>query len=442
MLTKRAALGLLFLFFSFSAYAKKEVVFFGGGGEPATPGTIFDKTYQDFGLFSSQSGWSSRSYFDGGHPQSEALANTMSKGQNKPMTAFHVNNEIANLKKRIQSGDLKSGDQLMVTIATHGLPTQPPQIAHSVAATDGIIDLGQLKELRDLAEANGVQLGIVDYSCHSGVTLNLGSDKTCVVSAASHNVGYVNAGEEIGKNIKKGSNLEEAFLMGRKAPSPGAPQISTEAGRKAYAATQFLSESMRERTSIAPAMAQDAKDCYGVNSNPFKKLVSQLRDIEKNKGLYHQARIRLGLTDSEVEPIIKKLESSMQSYENARQHAQESFVSVNSIDNGNKCKNVLNYQLCGSLKQWEFGYKQLEKKAQAGSLSQKESAELKAYKEQVSSPEFQQWKTKQAEFDKKAHDIYWEADKVAQAERDVYEKLYQHFSAQEKKPNPCRNFVL
>lgn len=442
MLIKRAACGLLILFFSFSAYAKKEVVFFGGGGEPATPGTIFDKTYQDFGLFSPQSGWTSRSYFNGGHPQSEALANAISKGQNKPMTAFHVNNEIANLKKRIQSGDLKSGDQLMVTVATHGLPHEAPQLAHSVAATDGIIDLGQLKELRDLAEAKGVQLGIVDYSCHSGSTLALGSDKTCVVSAASHNVGYVNAGEEIGKNLKKGANLEDAFLIGRRALSPGAPQISTEAGRKAYAATQFLSESMRERSSIAPAMSQDAKDCYGVNSNPFKKLVSQLRDIEKNKGLYHQARMRLGLTDSEVEPVIKKLEAAMQSYENSRKNTQETYISINSIDNANKCKTVLNYQLCGSMKQWEFGFKQLEKKAQTGSLSQKESAELKAYKEQVSTAEFQRWKTMQAEFDKKSHDIYWQADKVAQAERDVYQKLYEHFSAQDKKPNPCRNFVL
>lgn len=431
---------LLVFLFSVSSFAKKEAVFFGGGGEPATPGTIFDDTYKSFGLFSEGSGWTSRSYFNGGHPQSEALAQKISKGKNKPMTAENMKAEIAQLKARIQSGDLKKGDQLMVTLSTHGLQPKSPQSTHNVETIDGNFNLDELKELRDLAEAKGVNLAFMDLSCFSGATLDLGSDKTCVISAASHNVGYTNAGESLGKEMQKGANLEDAFLKGRITNSPGTPQISTEAGRKAYEATQFLSESMRERTSIGAAMGNSPLDCYGTSSNPFKKLVNQLRDIEKSQSYYKQARVKLGV-DEGVDPLIKKLEDAVTKYEQSRQDAKKTFDTIGSVDK-KTCKNVLDYQLCGTLRQWEFGLNKLKQQQQTGSLDQKGKAELAAYTQLVGSSEFQSWKAMQADFVKKSSEMYYDASQVAIAERGVYEKLYEHFSKDAKKPNPCRNFVL
>ncbi len=440
----RGVVPILFVFsVSVTSWAKKEVVFFGGGGEPSTPGTIFDKTYEHFAPFANGSGWVPRSYFNGGHPQSEALAKKVSRDQNKPMTTQNIKDEIASLKKRILNKSLKSGDQVMLTLATHGLPENDSKKAHQVATSDKVFDLNELKELRDVAEKNGVRLAILDFSCHSGSSLALATDKTCVVSGASHNLGYVNAGEHIGRSLKPGTNLEEAFLsarMKRGALSPGAPQISTEAGKKAYELTKFLSNSMLEETSLTAELDKKGT-CEGLNSSPYRKLIAQLRDIQKSPDLYTQVKIRYEIERLSLEPVFKNLEAAMKNYQEKRSEAELAYESIRRADQ-KRCVPVGRNELCGNNKQWEYGYTYLMAQQKLGKLSGDGITELNLYKEQIASTSFKKWKSLSSQYQKKVSGIYWKAKEVAKAERDVYQMLYEHFSSQEKKTNPCRSFVL
>ncbi|MBV2169670.1 MAG: hypothetical protein KUL82_13280, partial [Bdellovibrio sp.] len=309
--------------------------------------------------------------------------------------------------------------------------------------SDKQFDLNELKELRDLAEKNGVQLAILDFSCHSGSSLALATDKTCVVSGASHNLGYVNAGQYIGKSLKSGTNLEEAFLSARMkkgALSPGTPQISTEAGKKAYELTKFLSDSMLEATSLTEELDKKGT-CEGLSSSPYKKLIAQLREIQKSPDMYTQIKIRYEIEKLSLEPVFKNLETAMKNYQEKRSGAELAYRATQR-ENQKRCVPLGRNQLCGNNRQWEYGYSDLMSQQKEGKLRGDGVAELNLYKEQVASASFKRWKSLKAQYEKKVSGIYFTAKEVAKAERDVYQMLYEHFSSQEKKANPCRSFVL
>ncbi|WP_413612896.1 hypothetical protein [Bdellovibrio sp. HCB-110] len=442
MWNKRVALGLLVLALSVKAWAKKEVVYFGGGGEPAGPSTIFDAAYANFAPFSAGSGWTARSYFDGGHANSEAIAQQKFKGKSKPMTAKNMADEIASLKARINNGSLAKGDQVMVTIATHGLEPKKPQSTHSITTTDQSFNMDELAQLRDLAEKKGVSLAIVDLSCYSGNSLKLGTDKTCVISASAGGVSYNTSGDFIGRNMKKGLTLEEAFLDGRSHPTaavPAAPQISSEAGRKAYELTKILSESMQERSLIKSTKEMGAY-CYGTKSNPYAKLVSALRDIGNSSEIFSYLKVKFGIEKSQMEPLVQKLEAAMKKYENSRRGVQKTFDEITGLEK-QECHAVASMKLCGNKANWAFGYKLLKEREIKGQLDEKGRAELAVYRSYVNTPGFRKWESLKA-----AHGtqdgLFDEAKEVARVEREVYQVLYEELSKKSSKPNPCRSFVL
>lgn len=442
MWIKRVALGLLVLALSVTAWAKKEVVYFGGGGEPAGQSTIFDAAYVNFAPFSPGSGWEARSYFDGGHAKSEAIAQQKFKGKNKPMTAKNMADEIASLKARINSGNLKKGDQVMVTIATHGLEPKKPQTTHNITTTDKIFNMDELAQLRDLAEKKGVSLAIVDFSCYSGNSLKLGTDKTCVISASAGGVSYNTSGDFIGRNMKKGLTLEEAFLDGRSHPAaavPAAPQISSEAGRKAYELTKILSESMQER-SVIKSTKEMGVNCYGTNSNPYSKLISALRDIGSSSEIFSYLKVKFGLERPQTELLIQKLEAAMKKYENSRRGVQKNFDEIKLLEK-QECHAVGSANLCGNKVNWAFGYKLLKEREIKGQLDEKGRAELAVYQSYVNTSGFKKWEALNASY-KTQGNLFDEAKEVARVEREVYQVIYEELSKKSSKPNPCRSFVL
>ncbi|WII73885.1 hypothetical protein QJS83_08340 [Bdellovibrio sp. 22V] len=450
MLIKTLALVVFVTSVSMSAHAKKVAVFFGGGGEPSTPGTIFDETYMAFQPFNAGSGWSTKSYFNGGHPTSERIADAMTGGKNKPMTAANMNAEIAQLKDSILNGTLKSGDQLMITVATHGLRKGgTPQRSHSVTTTDQDFNMDKLLELRNLAESKGVKLAILDFSCHSGATLNLASDKTCVISAASDNVGYNNGGEMIAKSLAKGTNLEKAFLKGRNRDgslSPGAPQISTDAGKQAYAATKFISDSMSTGTALDHDLRNNVS-CATTSSPSYKRLMRDFSAIDRETGLMHYAGVGLGIRQAKLEYEKAQLDKALKEYLQARNEIARKLIKANNSNN-EKCLAVTNYQLCGRFENFEAGFLALRQLEATGRMDAKSKAEYEVYKKFINSQEYRAWSQSNEEYERAVADtsrdrgLYWKANAVAQAERDIYNKLYDHYSDKSKKPNPCRSFQL
>lgn len=420
------------------AYAnKKEVVFFGGGGEPAGDSTIFDRGVSSFMPFMPGSGWTVRPYFNGGHKRSENIARMKFGNNNKPMTSQNVRGEILNLRRRIESGDLKQGDQLMLTIYTHGATPKDGQKSHSVSTTDGTVDLDEVIALRDIAEKKGVKLAIVDMSCHSGNTLNLASDKTCVVSATGEGLGYNTSSESMGMNLIRGSNLEMAFIRARRTPVGASPQISSPAGRKTYAATKFLHESMEENSRLGSR--KDPNFCYGSENEEFKKLARNISEIRKNS-LYDQVSNYFGITAGTAQGMTDKMQTALDNYANGRKKLQESFDVMESL-NPRSCRSLKENSLCGKHENFEYGYSLLSKMKNDGKLEKNREAEFEVYKQHMESSEYQRWKQAQAEY-KNHPSIYPLAKDVGRAEREIYEQVYLENAKDNKEPNPCKDFVL
>lgn len=431
------------LSFANVSWAKKEILILGGGGEPTGATTIFDKTLTNLGTFSKSSGWKPTVVFNGGHRTTEALAKQAGGGKNISATTDNLNKQIEAFKQKIQRGELRSGDQLMISVATHGLEATAPFETHAVSSKNGTFNMDRLKALRDLAEKKGIQLAIMDFSCHSGATLKLGTDKTCVISAASANVGYNNAGEAIAGNLRGGTNLEFAFLGARaseKALSPGTPQISTEAGRKTYQATAFLSDSMRERTSLDMWAEKSKKaDACNLTNSSYAKLASELKDIKDSHGRLVGIRTLVGLPD--VDQSKAQLQAAIKDYETARNQAVNTHKAKAALDQ-KVCMDLLpKQQYCGTMSQFEYGH-QVVKEQYAAKPTPALRAELQGYEKFIQREDFVDWQQTSKTYDKQSQDLYWKAEKVGRAERKIYDALYTHYSKESKAPNPCRNFKL
>lgn len=225
----------------------------GGGGEPkGNPSTIFDAELASIGAFAkSNPNWQSSVIFDGGHAQTEAIVSQHFGRFNPAGQTFSSKNFealIALYERRLNSGEIKSGDKLLVHINSHGaLRDAKGEETHRISTSDAAatnlqtlggvtVPLDRLKNLSELAAKKGVKLGIVDLSCHSGSTLNLANANTCVISATGPEHysfgGGATFSAKFNQAMAKGKSLEEVFLTARSNYGDTSfPMISTPQGR-------------------------------------------------------------------------------------------------------------------------------------------------------------------------------------------------------------------
>lgn len=431
------------------ASAKKEILIIGGGGEPAGDTTIFDESVSNLGKISKSAGWTPTVVFNGGHKQSERIAKDVGGSKTYSGTLSNIDKQLALLKQKIQNGTLKKGDQLMIAVNTHGADKSGNELTHLVAAKDGLFNVDRLKEVRDLAEKKGVQLAILDNSCYSGYTINLGTDKTCVLSAASTNVGYSNAGSMLTWNMRPGLNLEEIFLgarLSKEGISPGTPQISTAAGLKTFQVTHFLYQSMLERYSLNVRLENSKQDACNLKSKDYLKLTQELKEIEKNQ--FKLVRDLVGMPDAA--DARQDLEVAIKNYEIQRNKARALFDEKNKL-NPNICLELApssksdRKKVCATLERFGDAYDRVQsrlKKSGNGPLSAREKEELQVYEKVVQSPGYKKYLKAQADYDAQINTVYRTAAQVGKTERKVYETLYNHYQKESKAPNPCRSFKL
>lgn len=241
--------------------AEKKLLLLGGGGEPQGETTIFDG---QLGLLSRFSGhksskWDVALSFNGGHKKTESLLESkFKKAQNLgDFNAENFDKSITLLKQQMLDGPLKSGDQLMILLTTHGAIKKPDELTHSVAlsrstASDlknlsgsSTVSLDKLEEVIALADEKGIKLGLIDLSCFSGSTIKLARPSTCIISATGDkNYGYTEIRKpddaspghtftaKILQQMKPGMNLEDLFLKARaENNTPDFPMISTATGK-------------------------------------------------------------------------------------------------------------------------------------------------------------------------------------------------------------------
>lgn len=249
-----------FLSISLSYSGEKQLYFFGGGGEPDGPSTIFDGHINVLSQFINANGssWHANHSFDGGHEQTEKQLQSKLGSSNAlgPFTEKNFLQTINNLEKKLISGELKSGNQLLLIMDTHGAVNSSNEKTHSVALSSGTaenlktlsgastVSMDLLSKLTTLASEKGVRLAIIDLSCFSGNTLKIANKNVCVISASGDkhyaiserksvddNSPYSTFGGRLLERMKTGENLEELFLKAREGSvGPDFPMISTDNG--------------------------------------------------------------------------------------------------------------------------------------------------------------------------------------------------------------------
>jgi hypothetical protein len=232
--------------------AENHFVVMGGGGEPLNnPGTQFDTSLENAADFynANSKNYTTIINFNGGHIKTDKIIDKNFKGA-VVRPGFSIENYKAVVNELIEK--LKSdpplidkNQKILLFINSHGAESKKDQLTHNISASNSelldmktsgpnSIDLDSLAELSKLAEDRGVKLGIIDASCHSGNSLSLGNSKTCVITGSGPNhYAFTNFGDAIAAALKKGKNLEEAYLEARKKVSgEGFPMISSIAGQQ------------------------------------------------------------------------------------------------------------------------------------------------------------------------------------------------------------------
>lgn len=247
---------LLGISFSFASFAASHMIVIGGGGEPDRDYTIFDQELNNAANFVQQSKWNTRISFNGGHAKTEGIAQRIaakSLGKNTDFTAESYEAIIADYEKKITSGQIKQGDQILLMISSHGSQKSSDKKTHYISTSSqtktGISDLNtlqgsttvsldRLEKLTKLAESKGINLGILDFSCHSGLTQKLANKNTCVISSTgpdhfSWGGASFTFSAKFTEYMKSGKSLEDVFLDAMKNKRDTSfPMISSPIGQE------------------------------------------------------------------------------------------------------------------------------------------------------------------------------------------------------------------
>lgn len=256
---------------SSNLFAANHMIFMGGGGEPTGPKTNFDPIVETLGKNIQGTQWKYQVSFNGGHSETEFIISQNFKSPAAPTTPFTKDTYkklIDSYKTKINSGEITSGDQLMILINSHGAEKSETngEVTHRIAVTkdpvaavaaaakkstatkngitnydslagSDVVSLDALADLIKLTKEKGIKLGIVDLSCHSGNTQALKKDapNTCIITSTGPiHYGFSGINTFNGKflqSLKPGVSLEEAFLQARlNAQDSGYAMISTPAG--------------------------------------------------------------------------------------------------------------------------------------------------------------------------------------------------------------------
>lgn len=276
----------------------KEMYYIGAGGEPIGEKTIFDGSIKLIGKFINNSDWKTTISLDGGHATTEALiSKQFDKARNLgPFKKENYEKLIKEMISKIESGQLGNGDQLMITIDTHGAKNKGEK-THDIALSSGSItnyetllgvdtvNLDDLEKLIELANQKGIKLAVIDFSCYSGNLLNIKNDNICMISATSPdfpswtgiNETFFSTttwsfSDKFINSLKKGKNLEDLFLTSMEnsiAERPDFPMISSPEGQVIHA---MLYDQLK------PFLYNNSefKDLYYSNQDKLENLICSL----------------------------------------------------------------------------------------------------------------------------------------------------------------------
>ncbi|MGZ3788644.1 MAG: hypothetical protein ACXVLQ_08985 [Bacteriovorax sp.] len=483
----------LFFMAAGPAFAERKLVVMGGGGEPQGGTTIFDTALSNLSRYVDKSSWGEVTVnFNGGHTTTESILQNQFNTKNKnSFTEETWKRTIANYEDQIKSGQLKEGDQLLVMIDTHGGMTRDykKETTHpiSAGAASSPLDLtnlsgstsvsmDDLKNLTALAKEKGIKLGIVDFSCQSGNSLNLANENTCVISASGpKHFAYTDFADDFMANLKDGKSLEDVFLDTRRNASYKAyPMISTPEGKSLNAEmyqglTPYLYDTYQvsgsPTTKLSEYLLDASEDANGcVRLSEYEKLQKKMNELEKSSDP--------ALT--KILPEIGSIREDLQKYKDLQDQQlallqslkpkefanREKFTGKATI--GKKTTTSTAEYTWQELIETDFHsliedlYSNLNKKTASDKpkpmseievrslvdlyikANTKRSIILKAHPELENSD----YKKKFEEQLKLQGEANIMAGKIGGEEKRIYDVLYRNLKKENNNNNPCREFVL
>jgi soluble cytochrome b562 len=471
--------------FSTSAFADRNLILIGGGGEATEKtGTMFDDTLKDVDSYLQKNKWNNYSVsFNGGHPETEAiLASRYSNAQSK--NTFNEDNYKALLKSyqdKITNGQIKAGDQLMVMIDTHGAARldEGSEVSHAIAigSSTGQANLNDLsgttttsldtmKALIDLAKSKGVKLAILDFSCHSGNTLALANSNTCVISSTGpQHFGYENFSKNFIAKMKSGKSLEDVFLDARKSTADTSfPMISTTAGvainKDIYPdITPYLYYYDKDpRSDKMTSYIQTSGSNVGLcaRQNQYADLLGKLDQLQSvgNAGMKNLPEIK------KIKGLIADYKASQDRYINMLRswgstelNRREQIVGVGT--SGRKSEQMTGNFTWGEMINTDYdqiirnvtvaknGARDAATQAMfAASIDMHTKARNRQQEIFAQYPQLKGYKQKLQEQLKEMDGTYNLAYQIALEERKLYDSMYSNLRQNNTQANPCKDFVL
>jgi len=468
---------------SHSALAERSLAFIGGGGEPENLNTtIFDETLNSLDKYLQKNRWKSTISFNGAHSQTEAIMtmkfpDALSKNN---FTPNNYNAIIKNYENQIATGQLKAGDQLMVIIDSHGAMKTNRESTHQIAvgaqtrqtslndlSGAKTISLDSLSNLSKLANSKGVKLAIIDFSCHSGNSLSLANEKTCVISSTGTNhFGYNTFSEAFIEKMKEGKSLEEVFLNTRKEITDNSfPMISTPEGlainKDFYPViTPYLY--YYDKNPLHDKMSdylQETTNQEGLcrRNNQFNELLQQLESLKAISIL----NMTNNIPDvSRIKSLIVDYKAKQDRYINVLRswgvlelERKETLIGI--AKDGKKeekmkgtysWKEILESNFEVALKNIKSARATSKDAAYSLMLDASIDMHSKALTKQkeiiAQYPNLKEYKNKFNDKLTEMESSYDVANQIAKEERKLYGIMYSNLKSQKKESSPCKDFIL
>jgi hypothetical protein len=455
-----------------------EVVLLGGGGDHEGPTTIFDSALKSLGNKVGPLGFHVTSCFNGGHSKTEEILSKDLGLENKPFTSSNYNAIINDYAQKISSGKIKRGEKLLICIDTHGAEKDASLLTHPIAMSGSALtdysslsgtqlgSLDQLSKLTKLAKEKGIKLGIIDFSCHSGNSLSLANENTCVISSSGTNhYGYSSFAEQFYANMDQGKSLEDVFLKTRsEGTTPSFPMISTRIGKQLndeeyplfspYLNTVNKAGDADKLGPYLRSVFEGNNAC--VREQNFGKLMAQLEEFQKT----------IGALNSKKNHSVELIEV-LKSYKKDQDDCIEALKKINyplyekkeTISYGHpkplteelSWRDIMLGYPESSLSYFQGLLKESKKPEDRRSyentidkfkkISEKRAEIQKAHPELLTAND-EAWTYFKA-FRDKSNEIYNKASQIADLSNQFYDHQYRERLKQEPKSSePCRDFKL
>lgn len=488
--SKKISLALACLLLTGQSQSADHLMVIGAGGEAhGKVDTIFDGAIKNVGDYVKRTpGLKVDVALNGGHSSTEALirdsfptASTRSDFQ-----ASDYQRLIQSYKQKLEKNEITSGDQLMIFVDSHGAQKEDRFKTHQIATSGSgaanlntlagasVVDLDQLEVLKKLAKEKGVKMAIIDGSCHSGNTLALADDNTCVIAGTGPNhYGYGTFTQNFSNAMTKGKSLEEVFLDARAIDdTPGLPMISGQAGESVHALlyekiTPFLYHFDEKNDKLSPFLEEnDTVYHQCLADTQFNSLMATINSIEElntvsQKVLWWTNKTK-GVDLTTLKELLSKYKSDLDLVKNktrelgtGRLKREETF-NVKEAHENYRTDYSRNYSWKEMMtSDYPTLIAQLQERMNSetddltitsykGTMSLYRQA--KAKKEEIlrNDPDLASIPAKEAEIKKLIDSTYFTNRNIAIEERKLYSALYKNAQKTQvlQKPNPCQNFKL